>query len=257
MTTTQIPSWKDRRDDRPTTGTLVTHLERLDAATTGPSAAPDTGPVAGPDPAPALASAEIRLAILARATIAHDAHRALRLVHRAQRTATRLHTVRLGVLAHADDAPVRRDLQFPVLSITPHGTRGAADHGCRFTLPAALLFDGDSATLRPGAAASLRSTVDLMRRHPRTTAQIIGHTATDPGASAASMQRFSQLRAQAVAGVFRSAGIAAARLRITGVGDREPLAEDIDPATGRQLPRLAAAERRVDIAVVGTGCPAP
>ena len=28
-------------------------------------------------------------------------------------------------------------------------------------------------------------------------------------------------------------GIAAARLQTTGVGDREPLAEDIDPATGR------------------------
>ena len=148
-------------------------------------------------------------------------------------------------------------VEFPVMTITPQGTRGAADHGCRFTLPAALLFDGDSATLRPGAAASLRSTIDLMRRRQRTTAQIVGHTATDPGASAASMQRFSERRAQAVAAVLRSGGIAAARLQTTGVGDREPLAEDIDPATGRQIPRLAAAERRVDISIVGTGCPAP
>lgn len=148
-------------------------------------------------------------------------------------------------------------VEFPVMTITPQGTRGAADHGCRFTLPAALLFDGDSAPLRPGAAASLRSTIDLMRRRQRTTAQIVGHTATDPGASAASMQRFSERRAQAVAAVLRSGGIAAARLQTTGVGDREPLAEDIDPATGRQIPRLAAAERRVDISIVGTGCPAP
>lgn len=109
MTTKQIPSWKDRRDDRPTTGTLVTHLERLDAANANANANATAN--AGPDPAPALASAEIRLAILARATIAGDAHRALRLVLRAQRTSTRLHTFRLGVLAHADDAAVRRDLQ--------------------------------------------------------------------------------------------------------------------------------------------------
>lgn len=153
--------------------------------------------------------------------------------------------------------PADPALEFPVITLQPTGSQGTTDRGCRYTLPAGLLFDGDSTRLRANASAALGDAIDALRSHPRATARIVGHTATDPRASAGSMQRFSERRAQAVAGLLRSAGIAASRLHTSGVGDRDPLAPDVDPATGQQLPEAAAKERRVDITVLGAGCPAP
>lgn len=85
---------------------FVTHLERLCEAQSTPTASGHTL-----DPAPAIAAAELRLAIVTRRHIESDARRALRLVRRAERTATHLDAYRQLALTHADDADVRRDLQ--------------------------------------------------------------------------------------------------------------------------------------------------
>lgn len=124
----------------------------------------------------------------------------------------------------------------------------------RFEFPAAILFDGDSSTLRDGADDELRSPVDLLWDNPGVRADVVGHTASSSRYTAEELQELSRSRAQAVADVLTAAGIDAARLTVTGVGDTAPLAEDIGP-DGRQN-EFAAAERRVGLVLTGVpSCP--
>lgn len=92
-----------------------------------------------------------------------------------------------------------------------------------------------------------------MTKHPGSRAELKGHAASTPGATKQRLDRLSRARAQRVAAVFAAAGINPASLSVKGVGDREPLGEDIDPSTGKQIPAAAARERRVDVTIKEAG----
>lgn len=124
---------------------------------------------------------------------------------------------------------------------------------CRWSIPAALTFAGDSATLRDDAADTLTDQIALMTGNESTSLTIVGHTASSSRYTAQELVDLSQRRAESTATLFRTAGVPAARITVRGLGDTEPLAEDIDPGTGQQIVEQAALERRVDLFITGEG----
>jgi outer membrane protein OmpA-like peptidoglycan-associated protein len=128
--------------------------------------------------------------------------------------------------------------------------------GCSFTLED-VAFAADHATLARGADGLIRGEpLAMLRTNPHSKVKIVGHAASVPGSPEAALVAFSLRRAHAVARVLTAAGIAADRITVAGVGDTEPLAEDIDPRTGKQIDKIAAKERRVELLLSGitTAC---
>ncbi|QCC77402.1 hypothetical protein E2C04_09800 [Nocardioides daphniae] len=125
---------------------------------------------------------------------------------------------------------------------------------CSFTLPDELLFDGGSAELRGDVDEVLNQPLALLDANAETTLRIVGHAASSGAYTAAELLALSKARVQAVRDRIVAAGIEKARVSSRGVGDTEPLAEDIDPSTGLQIPEIAAAERRVELIIEGAPC---
>ena len=84
-------------------------------------------------------------------------------------------------------------------------------------LPTDLLFDYDSATLRPNAVSSLEKLAELIERNPRANFIIEGHT--DNFGTAEYNMRLSLARAESVKDwLVASAGIQASRIQARGFG---------------------------------------
>ncbi len=103
-----------------------------------------------------------------------------------------------------------------------------------------VLFESGKAVLQPGAINKLRQLASVMNRYPDTTIQVIGYT--DSRGSEASNLELSRRRAQAVADVLASSGVAQPRITTLGMGESNPVASN-DTMTGR------AQNRRVEINV--------
>jgi OOP family OmpA-OmpF porin len=107
-----------------------------------------------------------------------------------------------------------------------------------------VVFDNNSANLRPEAVAELRNFANFLREFPEAEAEIQGHT--DGSGTAEYNLRLSQLRAQAVVNfLVDNEGIAANRLTATGYGETRHIATNSTPE-GR------LANRRVEAVVEGT-----
>lgn len=107
-------------------------------------------------------------------------------------------------------------------------------------LPGAILFDFDSAAIRPDAARTLAEVAEVIQAYPDRPVRLEGHT--DAIASEAYNMELSQRRAAAVADWLQAHGVAANRLSVIGKGETEPVADN-DTAEGRQL------NRRVDVVI--------
>lgn len=101
-------------------------------------------------------------------------------------------------------------------------------------------FDFDKATIRPDAARILDEAVATLKAEPDVQVLIVGHT--DSVGSEAYNLKLSQRRAQAVRDYLVKHGISAARLRVKGMGESQPVASN-DTAEGR------AQNRRVELLV--------
>ena len=109
-------------------------------------------------------------------------------------------------------------------------------------MPGGALFDYDSAELREDAVATLRKLGELIRRNPRATFSIEGHT--DSIGDATYNRRLSELRAQAVKDwLVREMGIDPSRITTRGFGSTRLIA----PATGTKEEQ--AINRRVEIVI--------
>ncbi len=107
-------------------------------------------------------------------------------------------------------------------------------------LPGAILFDFDSAAIRPDAERTLGEVVKVLRAYGDRPARIEGHT--DSIASEAYNQELSERRAAAVARWLEGHGIAGRRLRVVGWGETRPIAGN-DTPEGRQR------NRRVEVVI--------
>ena len=108
------------------------------------------------------------------------------------------------------------------------------------TMPQDILFDLDSASLRPDLRSDLRALGANLQQYGDTTVDVVGHT--DNTGSAAYNDQLSARRAQAVAQVLVSSGVSPSRLNAYGRGSRVP---EVSNAT----PEGRAQNRRVEIVI--------
>ena len=112
--------------------------------------------------------------------------------------------------------------------------------GILVTFDSGILYDYDSATVKPAARDNLRKLVTSLDKYPGTNVVLVGHTDAD-GADAYN-QTLSERRATAAADYLVSQGVPRARIDATGRGEAEPVASN-DMASGK------AQNRRVEIAI--------
>lgn len=160
-----------------------------------------------------------------------------------------------GCAAAPEDVPVAgdgRESQVADAEVAVPGIEPVSvDGGCRWTVGSALLFDGDSADLRPGAAEALAPIAAALRT-PGAQADIVGHTSS--AGTESGRQTTSELRARAVEDVLVGSGISPDHLEASGVGAEKLLVPDRD-AAGRLVEAAAAQNRRVEVTVTGgRGC---
>jgi outer membrane protein OmpA-like peptidoglycan-associated protein len=110
--------------------------------------------------------------------------------------------------------------------------------GLRLILPAADGFASSSAQVEPRLARLLERIVPALRRNPRLTLHIVGHT--DSQGSEMYNLRLSIARAEAMMEHLRAQGIDLARLSADGKGEAEPIADNAQES-GR------ARNRRVEL----------
>ncbi|WP_225072015.1 OmpA family protein [Desulfuromonas sp. CSMB_57] len=127
-------------------------------------------------------------------------------------------------LAGVEGASVQRDAE--VLAVT---------------FKSDVLFDVNSATIKPGAYDELQRVARVLNDYPQTTMQIAGHT--DSTGSEQYNLQLSQRRAEAVKTMLTSYGVAPTRMTTVGYGISRPIATNATPE-GRQL------NRRVTITIV-------
>jgi outer membrane protein OmpA-like peptidoglycan-associated protein len=101
-----------------------------------------------------------------------------------------------------------------------------------------VLFDFNSAALKPGADTTIQRLADFMMANPERDIVVEGYT--DSRGSAQYNRELSAERAQAVKQALVDRGISAARIRTEGLGEEYPVASN-GTAAGRQL------NRRVEI----------
>ena len=107
-------------------------------------------------------------------------------------------------------------------------------------LPGAILFDFDSAQIRPDAERTLNDVKSIIASYAGRPVRVEGHT--DSIASDDYNRKLSEQRAKSVTSWFSSQGVEAARLSATGLGESRPVASN-DDAAGRQQ------NRRVEIVI--------
>ena len=112
--------------------------------------------------------------------------------------------------------------------------------GIKITFASGILFNTNSASLNPDAAANIDQMAATLTKYADTNIVIEGHT--DASGSDAINQPLSQRRAQAVANELAGHGVDTGRIEAKGYGSSQPVAENTS-ATGK------AANRRVEVAI--------
>ncbi|HUP45061.1 MAG TPA: OmpA family protein [Thermoanaerobaculia bacterium] len=107
-------------------------------------------------------------------------------------------------------------------------------------LPGSILFDFDSAAIRPDAERALEDVRQVIASYTGRPVRIEGHT--DSMAGDDYNQKLSERRAASVAQWLQSHGVEAARLTTSGLGESKPVATN-ETSGGRQK------NRRVEIII--------
>jgi outer membrane protein OmpA-like peptidoglycan-associated protein len=113
--------------------------------------------------------------------------------------------------------------------------------GIIVTLRDKILFDVDSATIKPAAAASVDNLATVLTKYPKTTITVAGYT-DNTGRSDYSV-RLSERRANAVKFALIDRGVTGQRISTMGFGAENPVASNGTP-DGR------AQNRRVELHIV-------
>lgn len=106
---------------------------------------------------------------------------------------------------------------------TPKGDR-VGTHGCSCDVTRHVHFAFDSAELTEAGKATLDEMAEQLQRLSFISGTVIGHT--DSIGSDAYNQSLSERRAQTVAAYLEGKGIAVGRLKATGAGESQPIADN-------------------------------
>lgn len=101
----------------------------------------------------------------------------------------------------------------------------------RATFDSTVLFDFDSATLKPGAYPELARVAKVLNSYPKTTILVEGHT--DASGPEDYNQTLSEKRAQAVKNALIQKGVQEVRIYTVGYGETQPISSD--PAQNRRV----------------------
>ena len=112
--------------------------------------------------------------------------------------------------------------------------------GIKVTFDSGLLFDFDSAALRPAAERDLAEFANSMEEFDGTKILIVGHT--DSKGSDSYNEELSERRSASASNYLKRQGVASSRLSMAGRGESEPMASNQTPE-GRQQ------NRRVEVAI--------
>lgn len=107
-------------------------------------------------------------------------------------------------------------------------------------MPQDILFNIDSSVVNGALRGDLAALADNLQRYPGSTVEVVGNT--DNTGTALYNQGLSEDRANAVAAILISNGVASSRLRTIGMGEDDPIATNLTSA-GR------AQNRRVEIVI--------
>lgn len=102
------------------------------------------------------------------------------------------------------------------------------------TFKSDVLFDVNSAALKPGAYNEINRVAQVLVQYPQTEIQIAGHT--DSTGSEVYNQGLSERRAMSVQNALANQGVAATRMRTIGFGESQPIGDN-STESGRQLNR--------------------
>jgi outer membrane protein OmpA-like peptidoglycan-associated protein len=122
----------------------------------------------------------------------------------------------------------------------PGATIVRVGEGIAVTFASGLLYDVDSDRIRAEAASNLRNLAASLGKFPNTDLLIVGHT--DGTGTPEYNQGLSQRRATSASDYLITQGVSAGRLRTSGRGELEPIAEN-ETENGRLL------NRRVEVAI--------
>ena len=112
--------------------------------------------------------------------------------------------------------------------------------GIKITFDSGILFDTNSATLRPASEADITKMAAVLQKYPDTNVLVEGHT--DNSGTDAINQPLSERRAQAVAASTTAKGVSSSRITASGYGSTQPVGDNTTPE-GKQ------ANRRVEVAI--------
>ncbi|MEJ2519451.1 MAG: OmpA family protein [Desulfuromonadales bacterium] len=113
--------------------------------------------------------------------------------------------------------------------------------GMAVTFRSDVLFDVDSAVIKPGGYSEIDRVANVLLQYPQTDIQIAGHT--DSTGSETYNQGLSERRAMSVKNALIDRGVSPARMRAVGFGESQPVADNANPS-GRQM------NRRVVVTIV-------
>jgi len=136
-----------------------------------------------------------------------------------------------------DEKPLERNLEFTSADDMFSGIEADG-----FVAVYGIHFDTDKADLKVGASKILEEVVKLLKAHPDLKVEIQGHT--DSTGSDEHNLDLSRRRAETVKGYLELYGIAADRLRTTGLGESKPVGDNATDE-GRAL------NRRVELHRIG------
>lgn len=102
------------------------------------------------------------------------------------------------------------------------------------TFKSDVLFDVDSAALKPGAYPEIQRVAEVLNQYPQTRITVAGHT--DGTGSEQYNQQLSERRAQSVKDALLQSGVQASRITTAGYGESQPVASNYTPE-GRQMNR--------------------
>ena len=112
--------------------------------------------------------------------------------------------------------------------------------GIKITFDSGILFDTNSATLRPASESDIAKMAAILQKYPDTNVLVEGHT--DNSGTDAVNQPLSERRAQAVSSSTIAKGVSSSRITTQGYGSSQPVGDNTT-AEGKQ------ANRRVEIAI--------
>lgn len=108
------------------------------------------------------------------------------------------------------------------------------DNSIRLDMPSEVLFDFDSAAIKPSFGPALGKVANVLQQYPDTNVKVVGYT--DNVGSDQYNLGLSQRRSQSVANYLASQGVTSQRLSTEGMGEQNPRASNTTEA-GRQQNR--------------------